>query len=654
MPPKLTPAERRRQEREERERIQREKEEAEEKARQEEEERRRIKEEKQRQKDLAFSEAEKVRLSQEEVEMTSQLLKLRSACENAEKDFAVYEEWYRFTECSEAANPLIETEITNLLSRYEADKIQEKLKVQPLLDRMQETEDLNNKLLAIKEKAKVDDNHNKIEWVDNFVQSFRKITARQVDHLTCHMANAADQQLAEKLEELRIANENAKYKISNQDHQKPEVLMIYPYSDIGYGIWIFGYEKTGPRPKPIDFKELNVQSDIPRTLVSIKLILRVWWTSYDYLSPKEYNKEMIVGGILDVSFYNYLTQPEETPGVNYKMKKIYEGEDALVKHPYPAPDANGVVSYQAAYPMRIYYTLPPYLYIGVSDKIKVVLWDKTQNCWNTERIEELKFDFDSKMLTVSTQEVAPQAFCQERAIDFPYKSWKIRRISNQLKYQPNPTVDQKYDSIILDLECKRMSLRFEITYAKVYLRNKTEPELKHIVDKPFDPSDILYELHKSGINLLPCDEDAETSNIPLKNVHAEHKAIQDISYAARNFYIASSRWNLTLPSDQIGVRMRPNPECDEEFLEDQEKDWMSIAWWENKCAILRMRESQETPIMKRIKGTLTHSNLYLLLRNNDLVPPESLAEFYEAKNALIYTTLQKFLMLTKILSFSLA
>ena len=34
--------------------------------------------------------------------------------------------------------------------------------------------------------------------------------------------------------------------------------------------------------------------------------------------------------------------------------------------------------------------------------------------------------------------------------------------------------------------------------------------------------------------------------------------------------------------------------------EDQEKDWLSISWWENKCEILRLMESQEEPNKKRL------------------------------------------------------
>jgi len=204
-----------------------------------------------------------------------------------------------------------------------------------------------------------------------------------------------------------------------------------------------------------------------------------------------------------------------------------------------------------------------------------------------------------------------------------------------------------------------MGLRFEVTAGKVFLRNKTEPELEHIVDKPFDPTELLYLLRKSGINLLPVDEDAETCNLPLKAIAAEHKAADDISIAAKSFYIQSSKWNCNMDNNQILVKMRYNPECDEEFLEDQEKDWLSVSWWENKCEILRVRDSQDEPNKKRIKHTLTHTNFFMLMKNmqsydevKELCPQEALNDYFNLHNVLVYNTLLQFLKLTRILSFS--
>ena len=52
------------------------------------------------------------------------------------------------------------------------------------------------------------------------------------------------------------------------------------------------------------------------------------------------------------------------------------------------------------------------------------------------------------------------------------------------------------------------------------------------------------------------------------------------------------------------MRIRENLEFDEEYAEDQEKDWKSIVWWSNKCACVRIRDSAETPNENLVDGTL--------------------------------------------------
>jgi cancer susceptibility candidate protein 1 len=77
-------------------------------------------------------------------------------------------------------------------------------------------------------------------------------------------------------------------------------------------------------------------------------------------------------------------------------------------------------------------------------------------------------------------------------------------------------------------------------------------------------------------------------------------AIKDLSEAIRSFYIESSRWNNSDTGETIVAKIKENLEFDEvrvllifveEFSENQEKDWKTIRWWYNKCAIIEARDS---------------------------------------------------------------
>jgi cancer susceptibility candidate protein 1 len=50
----------------------------------------------------------------------------------------------------------------------------------------------------------------------------------------------------------------------------------------------------------------------------------------------------------------------------------------------------------------------------------------------------------------------------------------------------------------------------------------------------------------------------------------------------RSFYLKSSRFSYQLSDKKVLLRIRENLAYDELFAEDQEKDWKSIMWFQNK------------------------------------------------------------------------
>lgn len=87
---------------------------------------------------------------------------------------------------------------------------------------------------------------------------------------------------------------------SNEERQKIEILSDFaPLSYIRYGFWINSVGKAGYRVKPIDFYTIGIQSEVPRTYMSNRLIMTAYWIGYDYLST-HYSNYLVVGGILNI------------------------------------------------------------------------------------------------------------------------------------------------------------------------------------------------------------------------------------------------------------------------------------------------------------------------------------------------------------------
>lgn len=133
------------------------------------------------------------------------------------------------------------------------------------------------------------------------------------------------------------------------------------------------------------------------------------------------------------------------------------------------------------------------------------------------------------MLAFNAYRLSPFAYVQDKCSDFPYVSWKIRCV--------------KTDTAYIDIQGKRDTFKFEITPGYVMLRNRTEPELAHLVNKKMHTGLLLTQLSKSGIHLQPNEDDAADEKIVKKNTYAETTAIGELILAARSFFIRSSRFS---------------------------------------------------------------------------------------------------------------
>ena len=107
----------------------------------------------------------------------------------------------------------------------------------------------------------------------------------------------------------------------------------------------------------------------------------------------------------------------------------------------------------------------------------------------------------------------------------------------------------------------------------VMLIEKTDSELRDLVNKKMSPGNLLLELSKCGIHLMPVDEDVKHGGIHLKLRHSEENAIIDVSTSLRSFAFRSSKWNKHIDPNNIVIKIRENLEYDREFYEDHEPDW---------------------------------------------------------------------------------
>lgn len=250
---------------------------------------------------------------------------------------------------------------------------------------------------------------------------------------------------------------------SNEERQKIEIYSSFAaFPHLRYGYWINPVGKAGYRIKPIDFTNINIASEVPRTYMSSRLIMTAQWISQDYLS-NSYSEYIIIGGILSVDIYEYPPLPRVEKDWTMKYSKIKYQE--IKRLPYP--NFEGQVfnqNYQNVTPVRINLTVKNDLFLDVQ-KIRVGCFDKTQG-WITELINEIKYDASKRVLSFSTQKMAPLAILMNRCEDYPYKSWKLRSVNK--------------NTARLDIEGRRLQLNFEIGPGYVQLLKDSDPQIQFL------------------------------------------------------------------------------------------------------------------------------------------------------------------------------
>ncbi|CAD8074725.1 unnamed protein product [Paramecium primaurelia] len=644
MPPKAPPpkkltkkelkekAELEKREREEFERIRKEEEE---KQRQEQERLRKLEEER-------LAAEEKARLQEEEIENEVQKSVFKENLENAKKVAKANDDWDKFLNCSTNPDITQEAQLTTFITIFKESKSLQDLKIPEELQKLQQAEnivrDIYKFLTQLKAERKFNQNNSHQQQPINqndivfrnqsYINSIREIIHKKIEEINTQMVLYAEYFIEEKFAELtKKANEGAKGAFKIDDKTKQEVIKTFsPTEDFKYGIFIYPSNKpSGYRHKPNDYPELQLAVDVPRS-ISI-FIQKILYISFDSYSPNTYSKYRIVGGVLDIEYLQMLPPPKKVN--NWTLRSNYELKEQVKR-----------LNFELNATFKVSYQLPSYIWIPNKENQKVwrvAFFDRNSEQWITDGVEDAKLD-KGVNIVASVPKLGPIGLLQERCLDYPYKSFKLRCVGNE--------------KAILDIQGLRDLFKFEIGPGYIQLLKK-DPEFSHFANKKLSVGALFYELYRSGVNFMPVQEDCQAANIVQKDEAAEELALTDLSEAVRGFFIESSRWNNSDTGQQIIAKIKENPEFDEEFAENQEKDWKTIKWWNNKCAIIQARDSHSKCNQQLLPDTESHCNLEVLLKMHSLTTQDIISKMKDLHYVIFIETIQQVLRITKLLSFTI-
>lgn len=237
------------------------------------------------------------------------------------------------------------------------------------------------------------------------------------------------------------------------------------------------------------------------------------------------------------------------------------------------------------------------IFIHKDDTPSIGVWDEEKQAWATEYVSDLEYSPDECKLDFSLTKFAPVAYLQAKTTDYPYDSWYLRSTGEQ--------------KALLTINTKRLQVNIEIMPLYVKLIEMKEPQLADLNDKEMHPGMLLMELSRRGIHMMPEDEDAKRGGIHLKDKVAEERAIADIAQTLKVFAYQSLKWSQQAAPENIICRMRENPDNFRTFFEDDESDWKSVMWWNNKVSLIKARNCDEQFNADIMDGQATHAMLAL-------------------------------------------
>eukprot|EP00357_Protocruzia_adherens_P026664 CAMPEP_0115036734 /NCGR_PEP_ID=MMETSP0216-20121206/42310_1 /TAXON_ID=223996 /ORGANISM="Protocruzia adherens, Strain Boccale" /LENGTH=633 /DNA_ID=CAMNT_0002416641 /DNA_START=8 /DNA_END=1909 /DNA_ORIENTATION=- len=577
-----------------------------------------------------LAEEERVRLDEEEEELKPWRNEIRREMHTYQKENLERFNWEKLVRCEKRPDVYQEKELNTFLSTWREE---EEINFAQCLTRCNEAEMVVEDLHAIMAEGAESNDEVKLTYAKKFCTEIREMEVKKINDITAYIMQHADQYIAEN-----IATEQDLQPVMHYDQAvnqrklaASEFCLNFHSESLKMGIWGH-FKPDGLRHKPVGFFELDMTQSLPRTLIGNSNILRALWTNYDFISSEVYSSNRILGGIVDFSLMNFPDLPKKAKG--WVCRKFGTQEEALTKILYPSDG-----SASGTHHLKGSFKLPASIYIPAGEEtVRLGWWDNKEEKWSQEGIDSPKFDPDTRIVSFTTVGIAPLACLQDRCTDYPYASWSLRSIS--------PSEG------LLNLEGKRLDLKFKIGPGWVELLDRTEPELESFANYRASPGLLLIKLARCGINLMPDNRDSEfDGEISVKEDAAIERALQDIALAIGTFAFRSSKFNRTLPKSRLIVRVRENLEYDESFAEDEEIHWSTAVWEHNRCYLVSDKESAKKCKLEVPGDYTTHSVFKLVMREYEGCTAEAQRRLEEIYSMEYYDTVRKLLRLLKIFSF---
>jgi len=399
------------------------------------------------------------------------------------------------------------------------------------------------------------------------------------------------------------ATEKALQKIESYQNKEGEVKLNIQSSKSNFTLWC-NLTPGAKLPRVLDLEEADVQFDLPKLLSRGQFAIRVLQTTFDHVciegNQPDHDSKRSLGGVVCFDFFSL--PPFQRPALHWQSQELPLGfiKEAELRHtntPTLSDDGTKLEMPQVL-ALSVKFKLPSHVLVRESPP-RVAWWDSMKRKWDTNGVENVSFNEETREISCDTVVFGPLAVVQSKSIDIPYRQWAL-----------TPT---NHNQALLTIEMKTHTLKIQLDEFTATLVQPDLPELVDCFNKPLPPSSLAAALNRSGFTVHPKDSDIEhVDTLVSKEPAVEQQLHEDISMLVPGYAFRGSVWNQAAGRNKATVQAAPKPDVDIEPMTETYESLIHM--WENESMkIASLQCSESAPIYKEKFGE-THLRLEQVLR----------------------------------------
>jgi len=345
-------------------------------------------------------EIEGKRMEEEKEEQTPVLARRakQMAAEEARREEK--EEWENFIACTHLPDFKSDAELSTFITLWEEEPDRD---LEQVLKETQQACEVIEGLEKIVAQAIGRKNFELADKSRNYMKKLRELIKFKLDHATAEMLEHLDPY------------------IDHKDNTCQHSLLTATQR---YGIWVNTTRNV--RIKAIEYPNLGLKTDIPRTIILQTVAVRMMHFRNDLVSPFVSGDYFTIGGVLVIECLEVPDRPKVTkshvPDVkdsgNWNFTQVTDSKGEVERQPYPPLDpTTGQMQTVGVPPMKVEWLLPADVLIPEGSSPILGWWDERgeEPQWNNEGITDIELEEREgvgRILSFSTMHLTSLAILQ--------------------------------------------------------------------------------------------------------------------------------------------------------------------------------------------------------------------------------------------------